>query len=97
MQFVGFAPSPKPEPGRLLLRPELPDEEYRGAFNQISIPRSLILATERHGEIAFKFSEQKQGCRVIVNLRKALLESEIEDWQASAEKIERALSEVFGG
>lgn len=139
MQFVGFAASPKPEPGRKIKKlqfklelssslrdvlaalstPELysqlldevtkfdfrpggrlllnGESEYRGAFSQIAIPSRIILATEQHGEIEFRFKELKTGSRVVVSIKKALLPEEQSDWEAKGQKIERVLRENFGG
>lgn len=72
-------------------------EQYRGTFSQIQIPKIIILLTEKHGEIEFSFKEQKMGSRVVIACKKALLEQEISQWQTACEKIAQTLGQDFGG
>lgn len=71
------------------------DPEYRGTFSRIDIPREIILLTERHGEVAFRFKERK-GSQIKLQVKKALLEEEISLWSAACEKLVANLGDRFG-
>lgn len=73
------------------------DEEYRGTFSQISIPRAIVLNTERHGELNFNFRENKERTRVTLKVQKALLPEEEQSWAAACNEIEQRLRSNFGG
>jgi hypothetical protein len=69
--------------------------EYRGTFSRIDIPREIILLTELHGEVAFRFKERK-GSQIKLQVKKALLEEEISLWRAACEKLVANLGDRFG-
>lgn len=71
------------------------EAEYRGTFSRIDIPREIILLTELHGEVAFRFKERK-GSVIKLKLKKALLEEEVSTWSAACEKIVATLGVRFG-
>ena len=71
------------------------ETQYRGTFARIDIPREIILLTELHGEIAFRFKDRK-GSHVQLQVKKALLEDEISTWSAACEKIVSNLGAAFG-
>jgi hypothetical protein len=71
------------------------DTQYRGTFARIDIPREIILLTELHGEIAFRFKE-RAGSRIKLQIKKALLEEEISTWSSACEKIVSNLGATFG-
>ena len=71
------------------------ETQYRGTFARIDIPREIILLTELHGEIAFRFKDRK-GSHIQLQVKKALLEDEISAWSAACEKIVSNLGAAFG-
>ena len=71
------------------------ETQYRGTFSRIDIPREIILLTELHGEIAFRFKDRK-GSHIKLQVKKALLEEEISTWSAACEKIVSNLGATFG-
>ena len=71
------------------------ETQYRGTFARIDIPREIILLTELHGEIAFRFRDRK-GIHIQLQVKKALLEDEISAWSAACEKIVSNLGAAFG-
>jgi hypothetical protein len=71
------------------------ETEYRGTFSRIDIPREIILLTELHGEVAFRFKERK-GSIIKLKVKKALLEEEVSTWGAACEKIVATLGDRFG-
>ena len=71
------------------------ETQYRGTFARIDIPREIILLTELHGEIAFRFKDRK-GSHIQLQVKKALLEDEISTWSAACEKIVSNLGAAFG-
>ena len=79
--------------GKLLFAAE---PEFRGTFSQISIPKTIVLNTELHGEISFLFSAGKTSSRVVVEVRKALLPEEVTVWQTSCESVVESIRGVFG-
>ena len=79
--------------GKLLFAAE---PEFRGTFSQISIPKTIVLNTELHGEISFLFSAGKTSSRVVVEVRKALLPEEVTLWQTSCESVVASIRGVFG-
>jgi hypothetical protein len=72
------------------------DEEYRGTFSQIAIPKAIVLNTERHGELNFKFRELKTGSRVTLRAQKAVLAEEEQAWAEACAEIEQKLRSNFG-
>jgi hypothetical protein len=80
--------------GRLKFSHE--DEEYGGTFSQISIPRSIVLNTERHGELSFSFRDSRSRARVNLKMKKALLPEEESVWLATCSDIEQRLRSNFG-
>lgn len=71
------------------------ESQYRGTFSRIDIPREIILLTELHGEIAFRFKDRK-GSQIKLQIKKALLEEEISLWGLACEKIVSNLGATFG-
>ncbi len=71
------------------------EAEYRGTYSRIDIPREIILLTELHGEVAFRFKERK-GSVIKLKVKKALLEEEVSTWGAACEKIVATLGVRFG-
>jgi hypothetical protein len=71
------------------------EQEYRGTFSQIAIPRSIVINTELHGEASFSFRALKTGSRVTVSVRRAVLPEESEKWELACQKLEKNLLEVF--
>jgi hypothetical protein len=72
------------------------DLEYRGTFSQIAIPRAIVLNTERHGELNFRFKELKDRSRVSLSAQKALLPEEEQGWIEACNSIEQKLRSTFG-
>jgi len=71
------------------------EAQYRGTFSRIDIPREIILLTELHGEIAFRFKDRR-GSHIKLQIKKALLEEEISTWSSACEKIVANLGDRFG-
>ena len=71
------------------------ETQYRGTFSRIDIPREIILLTEQHGEVAFRFKERNGGT-IKLEIKKVLLEEEISLWNQACEKIVANLGATFG-
>jgi hypothetical protein len=45
------------------------DDGYGGTYSRISVPKRVVLLTEKHGEVDIRLQEKSDGCAVTVTAR----------------------------
>lgn len=45
------------------------DDGYGGTYSRISVPKRVVLLTEKHGEVDIRLQEKPDGCQITVTAR----------------------------
>ena len=57
------------------------DDGYGGTYSRISVPKRVVLLTEKHGEVDIRLNEKPDGCLVTVTARWLGTPADKESWE----------------
>lgn len=66
-------------------------------FALIQIPKRFVVVAESLGEVDIRFRENKAGYQLTIAVKKALLASELEQWEQDVAKLEQVFGRVANG
>lgn len=79
------------------LKYSIDGEAFGATFALIQVPKRIVLVTESLGEADFRFKELKNGFELKVNVKMALLDTQVAKWSKAIDSLEHYFrSETVG-